>query len=168
MHKRSRLFIAVLVVSILALLQGCGFHLRGAAELPPSISPIYIQGVGKHDPLLKGFRQVFNGADIQVTAEQSQASAILNITKQKQNRRVLSVDSRGKVVEYEIHQALEFELLDAGGTLLMESQSVGSQRAYENSETEILGKNQEEGLLRRDLRLDLVRRVVYRMQEQLR
>ena len=168
MHKKPRLFIGILVLSLLTLLQGCGFHLRGAVELPLSISPTYIQGVGAHDPLRKDLKRVFNGADIQVTAEQSQARTILNITKQKQNRRVLSVDSRGKVVEYEIHQALEFELLDASGTLLMENQSVGSQRAYENSETEILGKNKEEGMLRRDLRLDLIRRVVHRMQEQLR
>ncbi len=168
MYKRSRLFAGALVIALLTLLQGCGFHLRGAAELPPSISPIYIQGVGKHDPLRKGFRQSFSRAGIQITAEQSKASTILNITKQKQDRRVLSVDSRGKVVEYEISQALEFELLDASGTRLMENQSVGSQRAYENPETEILGKNQEEKMLRRDLRRDLIWRVVNRMQEQLK
>ncbi|MCF6353861.1 MAG: LPS assembly lipoprotein LptE [Candidatus Polarisedimenticolaceae bacterium] len=168
MHKKSRLFIAVLVVSLLTLLQGCGFQLRGAAELPPSISPLYLQGMGEHDPLRRDLRQVFEGANIQLTSDQSKASSTLHITKQEQDRRVLSVDSRGKVVEYEIHQALEFELLDADGVSLMERQSVGSQRAYENPETGILGKDQEEKLLRRDLRLDLVRRIAYRIQEQFR
>lgn len=168
MHKKSRLFIGVLVVSLLTLLQGCGFQLRGAAELPPSISPLYLQGVGEHDPLRRDLRQIFEGANIQLATDRSKASSILHITKQEQDRRVLSVDSRGKVVEYEIHQALEFELLDADGASLMERQSVGSQRTYENPETGILGKNQEEKLLRRDLRLDLVRRIAYRIQEQFR
>ncbi len=168
MHRKPCLFIAVLMVVLLALLQGCGFQLRGAAELPSSISPLYIQGVGEHDPLRRDFRQVFNGANVQLTTDQSKASSILGITRQKQDRRVLSVDSRGKVVEYEIHQSLEFELLDADGASLIERQSVGAQRAYENPETGILGKDQEEKLLRRDLRRDLVRRVIYRMQEQLR
>ncbi len=168
MHKKFRLFIGVLVVSLLTLLQGCGFQLRGAAELPPSISPLYLQGVGEHDPLRRDLRQIFEGANIQLATDRSKASSILHITKQEQDRRVLSVDSRGKVVEYEIHQALEFELLDADGASLMERQSVGSQRTYENPETGILGKNQEEKLLRRDLRLDLVRRIAYRIQEQFR
>ncbi len=168
MHRKSRLFMGVLVVLLLTMLPGCSFHLRGVAKLPSSINPLYIQGVGEYDPLRKDFQQIFDGADIKVTTDQSKANAVLNITKQNQNRRVLSVDSRGKVVEYEIHQALEFELLDASGVQLMENQSVGTQRTYENTQTGILGKNQEEGLLRRDLRLDLIRRVVNRMQEQLR
>jgi len=168
MHRKTRLFICMLVILLLTTLQGCGFQLRGVAELPPSISPIYISGVGEYDTLRKELRRIFDEANIQVAADQSKASTVLHVFKQKQDRRVLSVDSRGKVVEYEIHHALEFELLNADGSQLMEKQSVGSQRAYENSETEVLGKNQEEALLRRDLRLDLIRRVVNRMQEQLR
>jgi len=168
MHRKPRLFICMLVILLLAILQGCGFQLRGVAELPPSISPIYISGVGEYDTLRKELRRIFDEANIQVATDQSKANTVLHVFKQKQDRRVLSVDSRGKVVEYEIHHALEFELLNADGSQLMERQSVGSQRAYENSETEVLGKNQEETLLRRDLRLDLIRRVVNRMQEQLR
>jgi len=168
MHRKFRLPIGFLVILLLTMLQGCGFHLRGAADLPSSINPLFLQGVGEHDPLRRDLRQVLDSADIQITTDPSKANAILKVVKQKQDRRVLSVDSRGKVVEYEIHHGLEFELVDVRGALLMESQSVGAQRAYENSETEILGKKQEETQLRRDLRLDLIRRIVNRMQEQLR
>jgi len=168
MHRKSRLFIQVLVVLLLATLQGCGFHLRGSAELPAYISPIYLSGVGAHDPLRREIRQIFAGADVQLTEDPSEANSVLKVSKQKQDRRVLSVDNRGNVAEYEIHHAVEFELLDSAGKQLMEHQSVGAQRAYENNDTEILGKNKEESLLRRDLRLDLIRRVVNRMQEQLR
>ncbi len=167
MHRKFRLSIGILVVLLLTALQGCGFHLRGAAELPSSISPIYLSGVAEHDPLRREFRQAFGAANVQLITDQSKASSLLKISKQRQDRRVLSVDSRGKAVEFEIHHALNFELLNLDGTSLMKNQSVGSQRAYENSETGILGKNQEESLLRRDLRLDLIRRIVNRMQEQL-
>jgi len=149
------------------VLQGCGFHLRGAAKLPSSISPIYLSGVSEHDPLRREFQQIFDGANVQFVTDQSKAHSVLKISKQRQDRRVLSVDSRGKSVEFEIHHALNFELLNVDGTPLMKTQSVGSQRTYENSETGILGKKQEESLLRRDLRLDLIRRIVNRMQEQL-
>jgi len=167
MHRKFHFLMGVLVVLLLTALQGCGFQLRGAADLPPSINPLFLSGVGEYDPLRKDLRQMLDGSGVQITADQSKAGAILKVSKQNQDRRVLSVDSRGKVVEYEIHQTLEFELLDAGGAQLMVSQSVGAQRAYENSETGVLGKDQEEKLLRRDLRLDLVRRIVNRMQEQL-
>lgn len=171
-HWRTRLLTWSFILVALTALQGCGFHLRGdagpdgTAALPPSLSPLRIRGLGAFDPLRNDLKQVLTGANVQVTKEDT--GAILQISNQNQNRRVLSVDGRGKVVEYEIYHALTFNLLDKTGTELVSPQTVSTQRAYVNPETEVLGKNREEALLRRDMRRDLARRIISRMQKQLK
>ncbi|HEC15205.1 MAG TPA: hypothetical protein ENI99_01315 [Sedimenticola sp.] len=166
-HWKTRLATWTFILLALAALQGCGFHLRGSAQLPPSISPLRIHGLADLDPLRNDLRQVLTEAGLRVTDKQADAGSILQIYKQDRNRRVLSVDERGKVVEYELHYGLEFDLVDGDGTRLVEKQDVGVQRAYVNPQTGILGKEQEEALMNRDMRLDLARRIVERLQEQL-
>lgn len=166
MAHRNFQYLALSIL-ILSLLQGCGFHLRGNADLPPSISPLYIEGLGDYDPLRKVLRQTLTDANVQVTDSRSQARSILQLRNQDQDRRVLSVDGSGKVVEYELHQALDFDLMGADGNTLVEEQAVGTQRAYINTESELLGKAEEESDVRDDMRRDLASRIVSRLQIQL-
>ncbi len=155
-------------ILILSLLQGCGFHLRGSADLPPSISPLYIEGLGAYDPLRKVLRQTLADSNVQITDNRAQARTILRLRNQEHERRVLSVDGQGKVVEYELHHALDFDLIGADGNTLAEEQTVGTQRAYINTETEVLGKAEEELDVQEDMRVDLASRIVSRLQSQLR
>jgi len=167
-HRNSRILTWIFTLTVLTALQGCGFHLRGNVEaLPPSVSPLYIHGLAKFDPLHRDLQQILKEAQVQVTKDRSTAKTALQVLSQNQERRVLSVDNRGKVAEYEIHHALKFNLIAADGTQLVEPQSVGTQYAYENPETDVLGKRQEEETRNRDVRLDLARRIVSRIQEQL-
>jgi len=167
-HRKSRLIIWIVTFMILTTLQGCGFQLRGEIKaLPPSVSPVYIHGLTRFDPLYRSLKQTLKGAKAQVTTDRAEAKSALQILAQNQNRRVLAVDNRGKVVEYEIHHDLEFNLLAADGAVLVQPQTVGTQYSYQNSETDVLGKRQEENIRSKDVRRDLARRIVTRLQEQL-
>ena len=167
MPRKYSLLLWALIALTIATLEGCGFHLREAVELPPSLSPLRIHGLGEFDPLRNDLREILTEANVQVTDNPTGASAssILQIHKQNRERRVLSVDEGGKVVEYEIHYGLQFDLVDDNGAQLVKKQGVGVQRAYVNPDTGILGKEQEEVLMRRDMRLELARRIVGRLQE---
>ncbi|VAX06684.1 hypothetical protein MNBD_GAMMA26-443 [hydrothermal vent metagenome] len=168
-HRKTRLLTWIFTILILTTLQGCGFQLRGEVNaLPPSVSPIYIHGLAKFDPFSKDLKQILKEAKVQVTEDRAAAKTALQIFNQSRDRRVLAVDNRGKVVEYEIHHALEFSLIAADGSKLVPAQTVGTQYTYENPETGVLGKQQEENLRGRDVRLDLARRIVTRLHEQLR
>ena len=168
MPRKYSLLLWALIALTIATLEGCGFHLREAVELPPSLSPLRIHGLGEFDPLRNDLREILTEANVQVTDNPTGAGSILQIHKQNRERRVLSVDEGGKVVEYEIHYGLQFDLVDGNGAQLVKKQGVGVQRAYVNPDTGILGKEQEEVLMRRDMRLELARRIVGRLQEQLK
>jgi len=156
-----------LLLLALALLSGCGFQLRGKIALPANIGPVHIQGLGEYDEVRRELVQLIRFNDIQVTGQREQAGSILRISDRSSDRRVLSVDGNGNVAEYELHEGARFTLLAKDGTTLVESQPVSTLNTYLNSETEVLGKQQEEGQLRKDMQRDLAAQIMRRLQAQL-
>lgn len=148
-----------LILLTLVALQGCGFHLRTVADLPPSISPVHIQGLAQNDPMLDTLREVLKEANAQIADSQAQAKSQLRLRNQSFSRRVLSVDGGGKVLEYELHHAFDFDLVDRDGNEKVAEQTVGIQRSYENPETEVLGKAREEAQMREEMRMELARAI---------
>jgi len=160
MNNPFRTLYWALLLLVLVALQGCGFHLRTVADLPPSISPIHIAGLAQNDPMLETLREVLTEANAQIADNQGQATTQLQLRNQSFSRRVLSVDSGGKVLEYELHHAFDFNLLDKDGNEKVAEQTVGIQRSYENPETEVLGKQREEAQMREEMRMELARAVI--------
>ncbi|MES9856056.1 MAG: LPS assembly lipoprotein LptE [Sedimenticola sp.] len=169
---RGKLIIrTALLLTTLWLIQGCGFHLRGydseSADLPSHTSPMLIQGIGDYDSLRTDLSRQLRSSGISVTKENGDANSSLRILNRSSDRRVLSTNSGGNVAEYELHESIDFDLIDRGKAALVERQSVSIIRSYSNSETEVLGKQHEEELLRKSMRRDLVRRILRRLQSQL-
>ena len=168
MNNPSRFLFLVPALVVLVALQGCGFQLRTLAELPPSISPVHIEGLAQNDPMLATLRETLTEANAQIADSQAQAKTRLRLRNQNFSRRVLSVDSGGKVLEYELHHAFDFELVDKNGNEKVAEQTVGIQRTYENPETEVLGKQREEAQMREEMRSDIARQITDILQAQLR
>ena len=105
---------------------------------------------------------------IELTRQRAKASSILRLRNHSINRRVLSVDGNGKVVEYELHETIGFDLIQPTGKLLVPAQQVSVVRAYINTEEQVLGKQQEEEMLRQDMQRDLVDQLLRRLQNQLK
>ena len=163
--RRIRLLPALLV---LALLQGCGWHLRGDLDLPPSISPLFIQGLARYDQLRMELGRSLTSSGVEVAEQRDKAGAILRILDHTANKRVLSViGTTGKVAEYELQEGLEFDMVDAQGQELFPPQQVEVLRTYTNREEEVLGKRREEETLRKEMHRDLVSRVLRHMQANL-
>lgn len=157
----------LLILLALSLLSGCGFQLRGKIALPATIGPVHIQGLGQYDEVRRELVQLIRFNDIQITDSREQASSILRISDRSSDRRVLSVDGNGNVAEYELHEGARFILLGKNGQTLVESQPVNILTSYLNNETEVLGKQQEEGQLRKDMQRDLAAQIMRRLQAQL-
>jgi len=153
---------------LLTLLQGCGFQLRGAAKLPAEIGPVLIHGLPAQDTLYRELSQLLGEGAVGVTREQAQAGSLLRILKRNSHRRVLSVDSHGKVAEYELAESAEFDLVDAKRKGLVPPQTVLVVRSYTNTEQQVLGKEQEEAMIREEMRRDLAGQIIRRIEAGLR
>ncbi|MEJ1296312.1 MAG: LPS assembly lipoprotein LptE [Candidatus Sedimenticola sp. (ex Thyasira tokunagai)] len=160
-----------LLLTTLWLIQGCGFHLRGydseSAVLPAHISPMLIQGLTEYDSLRVDLSRQLRGSEVSVAKENGEANSALRILSRSSDRRVLSTDSNGDVAEYELHEGVDFDLIDRSGSSLVERQTINVIRTYAYNETEVLGKQNEEDLLRKSMQRDLIGRILHRLQSQL-
>ena len=171
MHHRP-IHLTLLLTVILLLLQGCGFQLRGTgtdkASLPSIISPVYIQGPTSGDRLKAELETVLHNANAEATDDKTQAVTKLRISNRTSNRRVLSVDGNGKVLEFELNEGLSFDLVDTAGEELISRQRINVTQSYINAEVLVLGKQQEEQFLREGMWQRIADQMIRRMVAQLR
>lgn len=156
---------AVVVITFMALLlTACGFHLRGDVKLAAALNKVYIEGADPYDPLVRELTRSLTTTGAAVVEDSKQATAILQILNNSGSRRVLSVSSAGKVSEYELYQILEFKVRDAAGRELLAPQRLEITRDYLFDKQDVLGKSNEEEMLRRDMRRDLARLAMLRLE----
>ncbi len=147
----------------LVVMAGCGFHLRGAADLPDSIKTLFIQGVDLSQTRGRALKEGLENNGVTVVSQYQAGQAVMTITENIQERRVLSVGSDAKVSEYELYSALRFSLTDGQGKALLADQLVESQRDYQFDQTQVLSADEEERLLREQMDQQLVQSVLRRL-----
>ena len=98
-------------------------------------------------------------AGVNVVDSPTDATAIFTISFDDTDQRVLSVSARNVPTEYEVYYTINYSLRGGDQTLL-ESQTLTLTRDYTYDSTLVLGKGQEEELLRDAIVDDLVRIVL--------
>lgn len=153
----------LLLLLAAVLLAGCGFHLRGSADLPPEMAVTVIKGIGAFGTLADDFGVALRLRGVSVTDRQRDATAILNIIQDETKKDVLSVDIHGNVLEYEIRQSIRFAVTTSDGLPVVQEQTVTMSRDYIFTSTDVLGKQREEQVVRATLQENLVNMAMLRI-----
>ncbi|MGB5245443.1 MAG: LPS assembly lipoprotein LptE [Woeseia sp.] len=155
---------AILLILLLAL-AACGFHLRGALQLPPQMARTYIDTADRYSLFYRLLRQELTAAGVELVESAADANAVFSILSEDTDQRVLSVSARNVPREYEVYYSVYFTVQSNEGLLLEPQQQIGT-RDYTYDETEVLGKSREEELLREAIARDLVRIVLIQLSSQ--
>ncbi|HEY3645692.1 MAG TPA: LPS assembly lipoprotein LptE, partial [Gammaproteobacteria bacterium] len=114
---------------LVLLLVGCGFHLRRAPDLPPSMRTIYIAAPGSSGDLLRELRRGLASDDTQVLTTPLGAGTILSIISVTHSNRPLALSRSGQALLYQVQYEVEFSLT-VQGAVILEPQSVILNRNY--------------------------------------
>ncbi|WP_340123267.1 LPS assembly lipoprotein LptE [Methylobacter svalbardensis] len=148
------------VLGLALLLTACGYHLRGAFQLPENMKNVYVEGGS--EPLLEQFRQVMKSSSGQLASSRQGAGIVIKIFNEDFNRRVLSLSTRGKSNEFELGYRLDYELVNADNGLLMARQTVDIRRDYYNDQQFMIAKDNEEAMIRNEMYRQVVNTIVNR------
>lgn len=150
----------LLLVAVLLGLDGCGFHPRGQEMAPPTqLSPVWVSGLASHHPFYRELTHQLQVSGTKLATDEQSASTLLKIHNQKTDRRVLSVNARNNTVEYEIVESLEYSIQYPVDTAA-EHQFLSAHRILFNPGIQILGRDREETLLRKDMYKQLARLLI--------
>lgn len=139
------------------------WHLRGTRTDLVQIKTIAINGTNA--PILtQALNQEFSYSGVRVT-NRSEAEAILELTNEEFDRRVISVDpDTGKVREIELSMEIGMTVRGQDGKLLAPYQNLNWVRDFVFDETALLGTNEQEQVIRRQLADDAAKTVVLRLE----
>jgi outer membrane lipopolysaccharide assembly protein LptE/RlpB len=155
----------ILLLVVAAWLAGCGFQLRSAESLrlPTRLSPMHLSGTAATDPLGAELVAALSEAGVTITSSRETAQSFLVLSGRDNRRRVLAVNAQGRAIEYEMVDAVTFELLDRERNVLLPAFRVVNESSYSDPTGDPLGKAGEQVLLRDTARRDTVQQIMARL-----
>ena len=147
-------------LALCAMLTACGFHLRGQAALP--FESLFISG----SPVIATqiARAVRAGSKTRIANNPRDAEVTLEILGEARERSILALSSSGRVRELQIRYRAAFRVFGKDGKEYIARSEVLLKRDLSYSDSDVLGKEQEEALLYRDMQNDAVQQIIRRLE----
>ena len=160
----QRLLVLVCLVAVLA---SCGFRPRASLALATDLGPVKVQSADPYSALAQGLATALSRAGAQPAVD-GQPSATVKLLSEQVATRPLALDDRAQVREYETRYAVNFQVLDAAGVVLVPAQDVVLTREYTYDSFATTGTPAEQELLLRELRRDMQAAILRRLDAVLR
>lgn len=152
-----------LLLGLLSAISGCGFHPRGSSALPSAMAVTYIKSGQPYGSLVDDFSAALQAQGGRITRQRSEATAVLHIVSNEIEKRVLSVDTAGKVLEFEVRQTIRFSVETSEKLPIVEQQEISLARDYIFSSAEALSAEREDKIIRKALQRNLVNLAMLRI-----
>jgi len=136
--------------------------MRGVATVPPEMSRTYIETNDRYSLFYRELRDSFRRSGIEVVDAPIDATATFTIHADQTGQRVLSVSARNVPREFEVFYVVSYDVV-ASDKVILEPRTQTLTRDYTWDETEVLGKEKEEQLLRTSVVNDLIRVILIQL-----
>jgi LPS-assembly lipoprotein len=161
----------------LAMLQGCGFQLRGAAPLPfasayveAGVAVLNTTGITSSSytshrmtsqiaPLLRNYL----AQNQKLAPGKEQAAIVIHLTNEAREKSILTLSGTGKVREYRLMHRVTLSALDGAGKEVLAPALIQLNRDFSYSDEQIMAKEAEEVLLLKEMEQDILRQIVRRL-----
>lgn len=165
LSKTIRKLYALLACSAVLVISGCGYQLRGADPgVAAQFSRIFVQP-SVSAALESELKRQLHESGVTVTKSAAKADAVLILSNEQFDRRVLSVDGdTGKVLEYELGYEVKLKATRADGSVLLEPRNITVLRDITFDRNAVLGKFEEEQTVRREMTEDVAQAILFGLQ----
>lgn len=152
----------------LIVLAGCGFQLRGQAQLPAEMRVTYVQsqlGVGMPPgSVSRKLPQLLASNGVTITQDPAQATATLTILRENSGRRTVAADRFDIKRQYFLAYDLTYQVTLANGQTLIPPETFSANRTLLFDENRVLGFEAAQQSLVENMAEDLAWQIVRRLQ----
>ncbi|MBY8936323.1 MULTISPECIES: LPS assembly lipoprotein LptE [Pseudomonas] len=151
----------LLVMGLAVLLSACGFQLRGTGTTELTIKELDLSARNAYGETVTQLRQLLESSGVKVY---SGAPYKLFLADEQENQRILSYAGAGRTGEYQVTTVLSYDIRgDKNLSLLSDKLEV--QKVFIHDGNNLVGSDQEANDARRDIRRELVQRMMLRLQQ---
>jgi LPS-assembly lipoprotein len=151
----------ILLVLATLLISACGFHLRGDYSLPFETLYIGLPEISDLRAVIK--RTVEASTQTRIVDSAKEAEATLLVLADTQEKKILSLNSAGRVREFQLTRTFVFKVVDGKNGVFLPQRALAISREMTFDDSAVLSKAAEEGLLWRDIQNDLVQQLMRRL-----
>jgi LPS-assembly lipoprotein len=159
-HSTIRKLLLVWVMLGSLLMSSCGFHMRGAVNLP--YKTMYLSGTMTQELRLYLIRYLKTAVNTAIVANPQEAELIVNINETI-GKQILSYNSAGQITAYRIVASVNFSVSNAFGDELIEPSNLFLTRDMDFSISTPTAAGELEALLVTDMRQDIVSQIARRL-----
>lgn len=146
------------------LLSSCGFHLRGTGEHTAQIPELYLHLDNNFGELSQSVRRILIGNGTEIVADAQDAPWSLYLSTQRNQRRIASTNSQIVVAKYTLQMQIDFRLEARDGSALIPLTTLNTERLYEFDSSNLTGSNNEEQILKEEMRSELINQMLRRIE----
>ncbi len=157
MINKSTLKSVFLLTAVAVTLSACGFHLRGSIPLPEGIKNMFVQA--PQGSFKDQLEDVINNGGGEVQDSRGASDVVLVIKEARSDRRVGTLDQRGKVDSYDVIFTVSYVLNDKEGKELRDA-TITETRRYNFNPEQVIESESEEADLIEDMEQDVALRIV--------
>lgn len=156
--------LTLLIISL--ILTSCGFHLRGFIDMPTGLHNVCIIVESANRDLAPLLKEQLNAYHIQALSDPKQADYWLVIEEDSEEQHITSISSSTTPRQYQMTYQVKFKFQEANGKDIIPATHVTSIRQLTVNSNRILGSNDEENTLKREMRRDAVLQIIDRIGHQ--
>ena len=149
---------AVMSVAMSTLVSGCGYHLR-AWDLNTAFERAHVEADNSVN-FSRELARALELAGIGLVDEPKDADVVVALTNQRESRYLVSVTGQARAAQYAMTLEVSFAARDRDGKTLLALQSLRAERVFFLDRSNIVGASEEQALLLREMRTDLVGRIL--------
>ena len=157
MKYRGLLLIIALIIS------GCGWQLRDSQIAASSIGAVYLSSSDTISVLTKELRRALSTYGVHSGVTKAESKYVVVIVDFRQNTRIASINSSGRVAEYQLNEDVDFYITDAEDNQVLSLSTASVERVYEFREEDILASSNEEQRILTEMRSEIVRQILNRL-----
>ena len=158
MKNKILLFITVLMIV------ACGWQFRDSKVGSNNIGNIRLISEQPYDQLLTELSRALEAYGVDTADNGSAPDYSVVITDFRRIRRTSSMNADARVAEYQLNEEVDFMILDQSGEILLNPSTASVERVYEFLENDVLASSKEEWMVKRDMRLEIIRQIINRLQ----
>ncbi len=143
------------------MLSACGFQLRGSYTLPYETLHIALPSTSDLHAALK--RTIEGSTQTRIIDDPKTAQATLTIVIDQSAKNILSLNSAGRVREFQLVRTVGFRIHDASFRDLIAPGRIVIQREFTFNDQQVLAKEQEEVLILKEMQADLIQQLLRRL-----
>ncbi|MFE8072142.1 LPS assembly lipoprotein LptE [Marinobacteraceae bacterium S3BR75-40.1] len=149
-----------LITGLLALVVGCGFHLRGATNIPPALSPIAVVCENADRVLCNSVKDLLARNNVPLTEQQGEGYRLV-LKDSESSQRATALTDTASAAEYALTISVEMALFTPDNVPLRPGDRLSTSQTYRYDENNVLAKNRERRDLSDTLNEQLAQQVLY-------